>query len=292
MSRSVRPILAVLTLVGVVIGGCASTQLNYNTLDLAASLDSLTTKQILFNLARTLEDPYAVPSEITVAAGSATTANSITPTFSTPLSGSTTATSTSFSVTHPNGTASVGASDQWQQGWTLDPITNPDEIRRLRALYRYAIGWIRDDQTFKCEYPVQSGANLNPKPRKYTLNCTKADGGGVVIEEMPDPAFLVRPSCVLCSDGSSLTVNENLRRAWVHGKPSEGTISLGSYGSSELFVCGNPQICGDDGIRAFHEFELFVFEATAQSGGSSSPGKNPTIKALGAPAPVFVTPGR
>jgi hypothetical protein len=292
MSRSVRPILAVLTLIGIAIGGCASTQLNYNTLDLAASLDSLTTKQILFNLARTLEDPYAVPSEISVAAGSATTANSISPTFSTPLSASTTASNTTFSVTHPNGTATVGASDQWQQGWTLDPITNPDEVRRLRALYRYVIGWIPDDQTFKCEYPIQSGANLNPKPRMYTLNCAKADGSRVAIQVMPDPAFLVRPSCVLCSDGNSLTINENLRRGWVHGKFSEGMISLGNYGNSELFVCGSPQICGVDGIRAFHEFELFVFEATAQSGGTSSSGKNPTVRALGAPAPVFVTPGR
>jgi hypothetical protein len=281
-----------LTLIGVVIGGCASTQLNYNTLDLAASLDSLTTKQILFNLARTLEDPYAVPSEITVAAGTATTANSVSPTFSTPLSASTTASNTAFSVTHPNGTASVGASDQWQQGWTLDPITNPDEVRRLQALYRYAIGWIRDDQTFKCEYPIQSGANLNPKPRKYSLSCTKADGSGVVIETTPDPTFLVRPSCVLCGDGNSLTVNENLRRAWVHGKSSEGMISLGNYEHQELYACGTPQICGVDGIRAFHEFELFVFEATAQSGGTSSSGKNPVFRALGAPAPVFVTPGR
>ena len=291
MSRSVRPILAVVTLVGVAIGGCASTQLNYNTLDLAASLDSLTTKQILFNLARTLEDPYAVPSEINIAAGTATTSNSITPTFSTPLSASTTATNTSFSVTHPNGTVSVGASDQWEQGWTLDPINNPDEVRRLQALYRYAIGWIRDDQAFKCEYPIQSGANLTPKPRKYTLNCAKADGSRVAIEVMPDPTFLVRPSCVICSDGKdSLSVNENLRRAWVYGKFSEGMISLGNYGYPELFVCGTSQICEVDGIRAFHEFELFVFEATAQSGGTSSSGKNPTVRALG--APLLVAPLR
>jgi hypothetical protein len=290
MPRSIRPILAMLTLVGVVIGGCASTQLNYNTLDLAASVDSLTTKQILFNLARTLEDPYAVPSEINIAAGTATTSNSVTPTFSTPFSASTTATNTAFSVTHPNGTVSVGASDQWEQGWTLDPINNPDEVRRLQALYRYAIGWIRDDQTFKCEYPIQSGANLTPKPRKYSLDCAKADGSRIAIEVMPDPTFLVRPSCVLCSDGNSLTVNENLRRAWVYGKSSEGMISLGNYGYPELFVCGTPQICGVDGIRAFHEFELFVFEATAQSGGNSSSGKNPTVKTLG--APLLVAPIR
>ena len=32
--------------------GCASTQLNYNTADLASSLNSLTKRQIFYNLAR------------------------------------------------------------------------------------------------------------------------------------------------------------------------------------------------------------------------------------------------
>ena len=37
--------------------GCASTQLNYNTADLASSLNSLTKRQIFYNLAQTLTDP-------------------------------------------------------------------------------------------------------------------------------------------------------------------------------------------------------------------------------------------
>ena len=35
---------------------CASTQLNYNTADLASSLNSLAKKQIFYNLAQALED--------------------------------------------------------------------------------------------------------------------------------------------------------------------------------------------------------------------------------------------
>lgn len=43
--------------------GCASTQLNYNTADLASSLNSLTKRQIFFNLAQALTDPEFVPSQ-------------------------------------------------------------------------------------------------------------------------------------------------------------------------------------------------------------------------------------
>jgi hypothetical protein len=51
------------SLVGLVVAlsACASAQLNRNALDLTASLDNLTTKQIIYNLARTLEDPYSAP---------------------------------------------------------------------------------------------------------------------------------------------------------------------------------------------------------------------------------------
>ena len=42
--------------IGLLASGCASTQLNYNTADLANSLNSLAKKQIFFNLAQTLND--------------------------------------------------------------------------------------------------------------------------------------------------------------------------------------------------------------------------------------------
>src|SRR4051812_38514504 len=65
--------------------GCASTQLNYNTADLASSLSSLAKTQILFNLAQTITDPEFVPSQVTISIGTAETANSVSPSISVPL---------------------------------------------------------------------------------------------------------------------------------------------------------------------------------------------------------------
>src|SRR5215831_5546027 len=65
--------------------GCASTQLNYNTADLASSLNSLTKRQIFFNLAQAITDPEFVPSQVTISVGTAQTLNSVTPSVSVPL---------------------------------------------------------------------------------------------------------------------------------------------------------------------------------------------------------------
>ena len=65
--------------------GCASTQLNYNTADLASSLNSLTKRQIFFNLAQALTDTEFVPSQVTISVGTAQTLNSVTPSISVPL---------------------------------------------------------------------------------------------------------------------------------------------------------------------------------------------------------------
>jgi hypothetical protein len=77
--------------------GCASSQLNYNAADLAASLNSLTKKQIFFNLAQALNDPEFVPSQVTVSIGTAQTSNAVTPSISLPL-GSPIATTSRFTT--------------------------------------------------------------------------------------------------------------------------------------------------------------------------------------------------
>ena len=56
---------------GLLGSACASGQLNYNAADLASSLNSLTKKQIFFNLAQALNDPEFVPSQVTISIGTA-----------------------------------------------------------------------------------------------------------------------------------------------------------------------------------------------------------------------------
>jgi hypothetical protein len=71
--------------VGLFVTGCASTQLNYNTADLASSLGSLMKSQIFYNLAQALTDPEFVPSQATISIGTAQTINAVNPTLTLPL---------------------------------------------------------------------------------------------------------------------------------------------------------------------------------------------------------------
>src|SRR6266403_5084406 len=57
------------------LAGCASAQLNYNTVDLASTIDSLLTEQVLSNLAKFIDSPHAIPSQVGIAAGTVKTNN-------------------------------------------------------------------------------------------------------------------------------------------------------------------------------------------------------------------------
>ena len=77
----------------ILLSGCTASQLRYETLNQAGTVESITEKQIFFNLEQFDKNPYAFPSQVTVIAGSASTTNSVSPTFMTPLGMATTVTS-------------------------------------------------------------------------------------------------------------------------------------------------------------------------------------------------------
>jgi hypothetical protein len=295
----------------VFLSGCTASQLRYQTLNQAGTIESITEKQIFFNLEQFDKNPYAFPSQVTVIAGSASTTNSVSPTFMTPLgmattvtsqlantassnvatalvatttnsvatavtngtssvttngstamttntvgntvttgtanttqnalqvatangtsnstangtTGGTTNTSTvgsnggntttnttgntggttdSSASTRPNRTLSLAMSDNWMESWTLDPVVNPDVLRRLSALYRYVLGetrtpgqqadntdrnlkrsefreWAKthkdgiDDQ-FMCEYVLPAAAGTGGPDAQTTITTTKSEG--------------------------------------------------------------------------------------------------------------------
>jgi hypothetical protein len=106
--------------------GCVSEQLNYNTLDLAATVDSLMTRQVLFNLGKFIDDPTTIPSQITLAAGTASTTASFTPSATgIPLSNSTTTTTTAAAtvtrataISRAAAALTLSGNDSWTQNWT------------------------------------------------------------------------------------------------------------------------------------------------------------------------------
>ena len=283
------------------LAGCASTQLNHNALDLSASLDMLTTRQILHNLDRTLADPYAVPSQAEVSAGTVTTTDSLSPSFSIPLNTSSVVTTAiqagtsltqtnTTATTHPNTGLTLGGTDSWSQGWSLNPASDPDQIRRLRALYRFATAQMANDLTgFQCEYPAQA-ISTQPPPQgtvAQLLNCEES-GKKIQLSVVYDPNFMRYPSCVICKSSVVVTkdtvgaykdiagrylldsyyLNPELVYGFVTKSPKDKSQyqSLSSYGYPDLFVCRSVKQteCQVDGMKALHDFVLFISEANGQ----------------------------
>jgi hypothetical protein len=180
-----------------VVTGCASTQLNYNTLDLAGTVDKLILSQVLYNLTKFKDDPGALPAQVGLSAGTATTTLTLTPSFTgLPLASSSTSTNTvtmaaATTVANANAftraAASLGASgtDTGTQTWTLDPVTDPGDMSRLRALYRYATDDSYSPQNLFDDYPVQ-------------IAQTAQQGNGKPPIQYADQSFLIYPSCVKC----------------------------------------------------------------------------------------------
>jgi hypothetical protein len=279
--------------------GCASTQLNYNTADLASSLNSLTKRQIFFNLAQAMTDPEFVPSQATISIGTAQTLNAVTPSISVPLglpmittardgTGRFAGTQFSTQVTSPTPTLGVQMTDGWNQSWTMVPLNSAPQLRRLRALYQYVTGTVphhgtqyltleEAEKLFLCEYPLQS-FNVSPTSGNVAFridgcqnNNTRQSQSRVV---HVDPTFTQGPSCIICIDDLNAKqlrphINPNLKYHFIRTQKAGDMVSIGSHGSTTFYVCGSAE--GDcprtarqepfDGRKAFSDFILFVYEA-------------------------------
>jgi hypothetical protein len=190
--------------VSLLLCGCASTQLNYNTLDLASTTDHLLKAQILHNLAQFIDSPAAIPAQVVMNGGTTTTANTISPQFTDPLSRavtlggslSNTASSnpstqsmTSISSVMGAKSVSINGSNVATQNWAFEPVIDPDQLRRLYVLYRFAVQGNQDTD-------AQTYLILNyPLPLKAT---SSGSGTNAKTSIEVDSVALRGPNCVLC----------------------------------------------------------------------------------------------
>jgi hypothetical protein len=254
--------------------GCASSQLNYNAADLASSLNSLTKRQIFFNLAQALTDPEFVPSQVTVSIGTAQTANAVTPSISVPLGSPIATTSRFTSAANPSAQFSsqitnavpglgVQVTDAWNQSWTMVPANSSNQLRRLRTLYQYATGTLpRADMTreldqdeaqklFLCEYSMQALAvSASPAGNViYRLEGCQDNNSRSPRQRIvhADPTFTQGPNCVVCIDDLNAKllhpyVNPNLKYHFLRTTPGKADemIKVGSYSATDFYVCASP----------------------------------------------------
>ena len=64
---------------------CASAQLNYNTVEISSTIDSVYTREALDNLSKFIDDPFAIPSQIIMVGGTIQTVNTVNPSVTFPL---------------------------------------------------------------------------------------------------------------------------------------------------------------------------------------------------------------
>jgi hypothetical protein len=179
---------------GAALGGCASTQLNLNTLNLAGTIDKLLLSQVVYNLSNFHGNHGALPSQVGIAAGTTTTNLSLTPSLAgIPVDNSSTtartvAAAASSTVTTVRAAASItaGGTDTSTQTWTLDPYTDPGDLNRLRALYRYAVDDNYSEAKLFNDYVVQSKSVTPPSPPGAPPKVTY------------DDSFRLYPNCVKC----------------------------------------------------------------------------------------------
>jgi hypothetical protein len=301
---------------GLFLTACASAQLNYNTLDLASSTNNLVTKQVLYNFAAFLDDPAAIPAQVTVSSGNATTSNSVSPTLTTPVSTGVTTTrllSGAPTVTLADAVASksvsVAATDSWNQSWSFSPVTDPERMKRLQALYRYAVDWSEDGARGEAYFianfpPIQRSvsytsptcilaSNGTPVTFKFdktgqefcatattgTTNAipfTKAATTQSYTDQMDDPYYLTNPDCIVCGlRKRHRYINPNIAGPWLRWRnitgPNHDPIRIPQPGDVSIGFGGHYEFfTSAENAEYFVNFTVAVLAATGQAGSTST----------------------
>ncbi|TXN19705.1 hypothetical protein [Methylobacterium sp. WL9] len=219
--------------------GCVSSQLNDNTSDISANVDTVYTDQVLNNLSKFIDNPHALPNQIIVSAGTVQTSGSVNPSVTfpfTPMIGRTlglgsTGPTRQVANTIGGSGASLGASFGFQQNYNIAPVNDAIILRNHQSIYRYVMG-----------YDVLDEKNYFPQRVFITDRFHK------------DPFFYQQPHCVLCAYEQNVFLrskprlypNQKIRRKWLFwddpvamvgpGAQKDEFVNLGRYNNHTLYM--------------------------------------------------------
>jgi hypothetical protein len=111
--------------------GCNAQQLRFTTMRLSESIPGLQERQVIDNFARIAANPGAIPYYTVVNGGTANIQDS--------GSGGLAALALQAHA-YTSATLDATASRTITGNWTLNPMTNPDRLRAMRAAYHIALG--------------------------------------------------------------------------------------------------------------------------------------------------------
>jgi hypothetical protein len=223
----------------ILLSGCASTQLNYNTVELSNGLDSIYIKDTLNNISKFIDNNYAIPSQMIIGAGTFQTVNTVNPSLTIPFTPQVAqtvtnvvtgaASSTTGSNVHTLGAIgpAVSATNTQQQNFTVAPTNDAVSLMNQQALYQHAV-W---------------GTSLIDT---YVPNRVFVNNNFYY-----DPYALQKPQCVLCAkvqgsftkipvgNRNDIVVNPRLAKGrWIKWDISgaDDFVDLGRYGDHELWI--------------------------------------------------------
>ena len=134
--------LACCIALGPSLAGCASWQLNENTLDVGGSVGTMYTNQVLSNLAYLDLHPNTLPSIFSITNGEISTKGTVGATFTLPLGNTVTRTVVANGISEiaaPYTSLGLPLSDEWTQKWMIAPLMKPRQLMFLRAGYLLAL---------------------------------------------------------------------------------------------------------------------------------------------------------
>jgi len=107
------------------LSACAGVQDSENVLQMADTISRMREQQVLRNVSAAISDHDMVPSQIVLGTGQANVQMGINSLFKLPH----------FDFSKPSRQWDIGATDLWIAQWQMEPVTNADDLRRLRNLY-------------------------------------------------------------------------------------------------------------------------------------------------------------
>jgi len=278
------------------LAGCASSQLNYNTMEIASTVESLQTRQVLYNISKFIDDPDTIPDQIVISSGNVSVTNSVTPNVSGTVTQANVVAAARSATRTVAKVLSTAGSDQWTESWGVSPISDGDALRRLRALYLFVA---HHDQAELNEYPPQLVSFTPPSPDTWS-KCRKWEDkvcdGPILV---PDPFFqkkyhriLVngKPNSALCPDGWLYYTGPSLLTGAPRPPPALlSPVFLGHFGNHDLFTTTEAMK-----RKCLSNFVLFILDAAGETaspsgggGGGGGKGPKPTIQVV---PPSTITP--
>lgn len=211
--------------------GCVGTQLKLTTSSLIPTLRSIEKEQILDNLGRFLDDTSAVPVQVCITGGGVQVANQVQPAFKFPFHGL-------------GSEADLQFQGQLTENWSLSPVCDADDLRRLRALYRHAVGAITYE-TFKDEYPPVAEKDEKGNP------ATESNNGLITLKPIPtNPLFYPNATNI----GPSFVESSKTEKA---------TIYCGVHQGKQVWISSEADL---------DNFIMWIFAATPNTTGGGGGG--------------------